>query len=156
MKIENRGGKRDGAGRKSKASEQKLIERLDRIIDEDEVLQVLKQLIKDGDLRAVQLYLSYRRGKPKDTIENFWTNKSVRFAYLNNCIGCFHRSPILLKHMSNKHPEKYQWFVDAEEDGYGARTFKNGMSYKQIRNSLTQVKLFDNDFNDCDSGYCGV
>ena len=69
MKIENRGGKRDGAGRKSKASEQKLIERLDRIIDEDEVLQVLKQLIKDGDLRAVQLYLSYRRGKPKDTLD---------------------------------------------------------------------------------------
>ena len=69
MKIENRGGKREGAGRKSKASEQQLIERLDRIIDEDEVLQVLKQLIKDGDLRAVQLYLSYRRGKPKDTMD---------------------------------------------------------------------------------------
>lgn len=92
----------------------------------------------------------------KDTIENFWTNKSVRFAYLNNCIGCFHRSPILLKHMSNKHPEKYQWFVDAEKDGYGARTFKNGVTYEQIRNSLTQIKLFDDDFNDCDSGYCGV
>jgi hypothetical protein len=69
MKIENRGGKREGAGRKSKASEQQLIERLDRIIDEDEVLQVLKQLIKDGDLRAVQLYLNYRRGKPKDTMD---------------------------------------------------------------------------------------
>mgnify|MGYP003706662041 FL=1 len=92
----------------------------------------------------------------KDTIENFWTNKPVRFAYLNNCIGCFHRSPILLKHMSNKHPEKYQWFVDAEKDGYGARTFKNGVTYEQIRNSLTQIKLFDDDFNDCDSGYCGV
>lgn len=92
----------------------------------------------------------------KDTIENFWTNKPVRFAYLNNCIGCFHRSPILLKHMSNKHPEKYQWFVDAEKDGYGARTFKNGITYEQIRKSLTQIKLFDDDFNDCDSGYCGV
>jgi hypothetical protein len=69
MKIENRGGYRQGSGRKSKASEQQLIERLDRIIDEDEVLQVLKQLIKDGDLRAVQLYLNYRRGKPKDTMD---------------------------------------------------------------------------------------
>ena len=92
----------------------------------------------------------------KDTIDVFWKNKNVKFAYLNNCIGCFHRSPILLKHMSNKHPEKYQWFVDAEKDGYGARTFKIGMTYKQIRNSLTQTKLFDDDFNDCDSGYCGV
>tara|TARA_R100000935_G_scaffold27205_1_gene47267 strand:- start:50 stop:904 length:855 start_codon:yes stop_codon:yes gene_type:complete len=92
----------------------------------------------------------------KDKVEEYWKDKPVRFAYMNNCIGCFHRTPVLLKHMSEKHPEKYQWFVDAEEDGHGARTFKNGMSYKQIRNSLTQVKLFDNDFNDCDSGYCGV
>ena len=92
----------------------------------------------------------------KDNVDQYWKNKPVRFAYMNNCVGCFHRTPILLKHMSEKYPEKYQWFVDAEEDGYGARTFKNGMSYKQIRNSLTQVKLFDNDFNDCDSGYCGV
>ncbi len=92
----------------------------------------------------------------KDTIEQYWENKIVKFAYMNNCIGCFHRSPILLKHMSNKHPEKYQWFIDAEKDGYGARTFKMGMTYEQIRNSLTQTKLFDDDFNDCDSGYCGV
>ena len=77
MKIENRGGKRDGAGRKSKAQEQQLIERLDRIIDEDEVLQVLKQLIKDGDLRAVQLYLSYRRGKPKDTMDLNTTGEGI-------------------------------------------------------------------------------
>ena len=92
----------------------------------------------------------------KDNVDQYWKYKPVRFAYMNNCIGCFHRTPVLLKHMSEKHPEKFQWFVDAEEDGYGARTFKNGMSYKQIRNSLTQVQLFDNDFNDCDSGYCGV
>ncbi len=93
----------------------------------------------------------------KDTIDNFWNDKPVRFAYMNNCIGCFHRTPVLLKHMSDKHPNKYQWFIDAEQDtGYNVRTFKNGMTYKQIRNSLTQIKLFDNDFNDCDSGYCGV
>ena len=67
--MNKHGGHRNGAGRKPKAQEQKLIERLDNIIDEDEVLQVLKQLIKDGDLRAVQLYLSYRRGKPKDTMD---------------------------------------------------------------------------------------
>ena len=71
------GGHRNGAGRKPKASEQKLIERLDRIIDEDEVLQVLKQLIKDGDLRAVQLYLSYRRGKPKDTMDLNTTGEGI-------------------------------------------------------------------------------
>ena len=92
----------------------------------------------------------------KDSIENYWQDKNVRFAYLNNCVGCFHRSPVLLKHMSDKHPNKFQWFVDSEENGYGKRTFKNGMKYKDIRKSLKQTELFDDDFNECDSGYCGL
>jgi len=71
------GGHRNGAGRKPKASEQKLIERLNNIIDEDEVLQVLKQLIKDGDLRAVQLYFNYRYGKPKDTMDLNTTGEGI-------------------------------------------------------------------------------
>ena len=99
----------------------------------------------------------------KDNVEEYWRNKDVRFAYMNNCIGCFHRSPILLKHMSEKHPNKFEWFINAEQEdgysgslGYNKRTFKNGMSYNQIKNSLKQIKLFDDDFNDCDSGYCGL
>jgi len=92
----------------------------------------------------------------KDKIELYWQDKNVRFAYMNNCIGCFHRSPVLLKYMSDKHPNKFEWFVNAESDGYGKRTFKNGMTYNQIRNSLKQVKLFEDDFTDCDSGYCGL
>lgn len=92
----------------------------------------------------------------KDNIEEFWKGKPVRFAYMNNCVGCFHRNPILLKHMSEKNPNKFQWFVDAESDGYGKRTFKNGLSYDKIRKSFKQIELFDDDFNECDSGYCGV
>ena len=93
----------------------------------------------------------------KDTIENFWKDKNVRFAYMNNCIGCFHRTPILLKHMSDKHPNKYEWFMNAEQDtGHNIRTFKNNMNYKQIKNSFKQTSLFDDDFNECDSGYCGL
>ena len=92
----------------------------------------------------------------KDTIEKFWQHEPVRFAYMNNCIGCFHRSPVLLKHMSDKHPNKFQWFINSEENGYGRRTFKNGIKYKDIKRSLKQIELFDEDFNDCDSGYCGL
>ena len=93
----------------------------------------------------------------KDKIQSYWKDKPVRFAYMNNCVGCFHRNEILLKHMSQRHPNKYQWFVDAEENcGYGQITFKNGTSYEKIRNSLEQLDLFDDDFNDCDSGYCGL
>ena len=96
----------------------------------------------------------------KDNVEEFWKDKPVRFAYMNNCVGCFHRSPVLLKHLSEKYPEKYQWFIDAEDSkGYGhkaKRTFKNGMSYNQIKNSFKQLELFDDDFSECDSGYCGL
>jgi hypothetical protein len=92
----------------------------------------------------------------KDKIEKYWKDKPVRFAYMNNCVGCFHRTPVLLKHLSDKHPNKFQWFVDAEKNEYGKRTFKNGMKYKDIRNSLKQTELFDDDFNECDSGYCGI
>tara|TARA_B110000967_G_C18828773_1_gene532856 strand:- start:652 stop:921 length:270 start_codon:yes stop_codon:yes gene_type:complete len=65
----NNGGAREGAGRKPKAQEQKLIERLDAIIDTDEALAQLGKLVSKGDLRAVQLYLSYRYGKPKESID---------------------------------------------------------------------------------------
>lgn len=89
----------------------------------------------------------------KDKIELYWKDKPVRFAYMNNCIGCFHRSEILLKLMSDKHPEKFDWFTRQEED---ARTFKNGTSYDSIRKHKLQGDLFDEDFNECDSGYCGI
>jgi len=93
----------------------------------------------------------------KDTIENYWQDKPVRFAYMNNCVGCFHRNEILLKYMSEKHPNKFQWFCDQEnKGGYGSRTFKNGMTYTQIKKWKTQLELFDDDFNECDSGYCGM
>tara|TARA_R110000823_G_scaffold313601_1_gene441471 strand:- start:14 stop:868 length:855 start_codon:yes stop_codon:yes gene_type:complete len=93
----------------------------------------------------------------KDNVEEYWKDKPVRFAYMNNCVGCFHRNPILLKHLSNTNANKFQWFIDAEQEtGYNVRTFKNGISYEQIKNSLEQTNLFDEDFNDCDSGYCGL
>ena len=93
----------------------------------------------------------------RDQIELYWKDKPVRFAYMNNCVGCFHRSPILLKHMSEKHPNKFQWFINAEKGtGLGRRTFKMGMRYDKIKNSFKQAELFDSDFNDCDSGFCGL
>lgn len=92
----------------------------------------------------------------KDQIEEYWKNKPVNFAYMNNCIGCFHKSPVLLKYMSEKHPKKFDWFCNAETDGYGKRTFKIGTTYEKIKNTFKQIELFDEDFNECDSGSCGI
>ena len=93
----------------------------------------------------------------KDKVEKYWSDKNVRFAYMNNCVGCFHRNEVLLKLMSDKHPNKFQWFINAEQEtGYNVRTFKNGVTYDRIKDSLKQTQLFDDDFNECDSGYCGL
>ena len=90
----------------------------------------------------------------KDTIENFWKGKPVRFAYQNNCVGCFHRNELMLKHMSNKAEKQFNWFIEMEQKN--GCTFKSGITYEKIKNYKTQLELFDNDFTDCDSGYCGI
>lgn len=90
----------------------------------------------------------------KDNVEAFWKDKPVRFAYMNNCIGCFHRNEVLLKHMSDRHPEKFQWFIDQENNN--KNTFKKGVTYEKIKQSLKQITLFDDDFNSCDTGSCGI
>ena len=89
----------------------------------------------------------------KDTIEQFWKDKAVRFAYMNNCVGCWWRSPLLLKKMHNKHPEKMQWFADQETS---KSKWRSDVKYSEIIKWKTQTELFDNDFNECDSGYCGL
>jgi hypothetical protein len=89
----------------------------------------------------------------KDTIEQFWKDKDVRFAYMNNCVGCWWRSPLLLKKMHNKHPEKMQWFADQETN---KSKWRSDVRYSEIIKWKTQTELFDDDFNECDSGYCGL
>ena len=68
-KRKKNGGKREGAGRPPKADEAKLIERLDNIIDSDNVIKELHKLVSVGDFRAIQLYFQYRWGKPKESVD---------------------------------------------------------------------------------------
>jgi hypothetical protein len=92
----------------------------------------------------------------KDNIEAYWRDKPVRFAYMNNCIGCFHRNEMLLKLMSEKFPNKFDWFARQEGQGDETRTFKNGITYDRIREFPMNTTLDFDDFTDCDSGYCGI
>ena len=95
----------------------------------------------------------------KDNVESYWKDKEVRFAWQNNCVGCFHRSAILLKRMSQIEPEKMEWFASLERNqGYDTKNggFKTGVTYDQIISWNLQFELFDEDFNECDSGYCGL
>jgi hypothetical protein len=94
----------------------------------------------------------------KDKIEEFWKDKPVRFAWMNNCVGCMHKEPILLKKMMMLHPEKLQWFTDKEKQAmqYPKNTWRQDVTYEQIQHWNPQYELFDDDFNECDSGYCGI
>lgn len=95
----------------------------------------------------------------RDQIETYWSDKPVRFAWMNNCVGCFHKTPALIKKMWDKHPNKLEWFNNIEK--IGMESYKNNywnevVRYEKIKNWKSQFELFDDDFNECDSGYCGL
>ena len=90
----------------------------------------------------------------KDNIEQYWNNKPVRFAYMNNCVGCWWRSELLLNKMFEKHPKKMEWFAEQERNRKG--TFKTGITYDKIKSHKLQTELSFDDFSECDSGYCGL
>jgi len=62
------GGAREGAGRKSKAEEQCLIEKLTPL--EPMAFKALTDAINDGKDWAVKLFFQYKFGMPKQTIDN--------------------------------------------------------------------------------------
>lgn len=62
------GGKREGSGRKPKADEVKLIEALDEHIDSERVFEILQGLIEEKNIKAIQIYLDRRFGKPKESV----------------------------------------------------------------------------------------
>jgi hypothetical protein len=65
MKVENRGGKRKGAGRKPKSEELNLIEKLTPL--EPLAFEALEAGLKKGDYKYVQLFYNYYAGRPKET-----------------------------------------------------------------------------------------
>jgi hypothetical protein len=95
-------------------------------------------------------------GVYRDGIVEYWSDKPVRFAERNNCVGCWWRSPIELKAQFEKHPEKMQWFADQEKKAKG--NWRSDVTYEQIKNWSPQVEIDWNsvDSPDCDSGHCGL
>jgi hypothetical protein len=91
----------------------------------------------------------------KDVIYNYWQNQNVRFAYRNNCVGCVNRQPLMISHMASKDIDKIKWF-EKQEIKTG-NTFLSDVSFTEILRFNQQGTLFeDDDFNDCDSGFCGI
>jgi len=94
----------------------------------------------------------------KDTIIEYWKEKPVTFAYMNNCVGCFHKQPPLLNYMYKNHKEKIEWFIKNESNRkHNWDKFRvDGLTYEKIINYNFTIDMFNDDFNECDSGYCGL
>ena len=75
-KKKNNGGKRQGAGRKPKAEELTLLKKIDRFVDTDYLIKRVIDIIENKDgrdadkLKAIQMIMEYRWGKPKQVIDN--------------------------------------------------------------------------------------
>jgi len=91
-------------------------------------------------------------------IQSYWSkNTDVNFpkGYYNNCVGCFHRSPLFLNKMYQEHPNKIEWFAKQEEQNK-PNTFRKDVNFKQIMQFAPQSELSFEDFDECDSGFCGL
>lgn len=96
----------------------------------------------------------------RDDIEQYWGDKPVRFAEMNNCVGCFHRNPLLLRKMFELHPNKMEWFARQEEEkamNQSRGRWKSEMTYRQIQSRPLQVEIDFSEWDEgCESGHCGL
>lgn len=74
----NNGGHKS-AGRKSKSEEMKLAEMLNKHIDKDKAILELKKLIFKGDFKAINLYMNYMYGKPKESVDVTSKGETMNF-----------------------------------------------------------------------------
>ena len=56
--------------------------------------------------------------------------------------------------MWKTHTNKMEWFEKQEHKGKG--TWKENMNYQEIKDWELQTELNWDDFDECDSGYCGL
>lgn len=73
----NYGGKRENAGRKSKAEEVQLIEKLGAL--EPLAFMALEKGLEKGDFKFTQLFYNYYAGKPRETKDITVTNEQPIF-----------------------------------------------------------------------------
>ena len=69
--MENRGGKRDNAGRKSRAEEMKLPMLMKEVITEADWMELFKAILQEakaGSFQHQRLLIEYRYGKPVQQI----------------------------------------------------------------------------------------
>lgn len=95
----------------------------------------------------------------KDEILQYWKDKAVRFAPVNNCVGCFHKSPASLSVMNKLAPNKFRWFRDIEEEvlqNPRKLGWHKNRRYSDIEKLSFTLEINFDDLSSCDNGYCGL
>jgi hypothetical protein len=77
IKKDSRGGKREGAGRKPRVQEIRIIEQMDTVCVPEEIWRALLYKCQQGDTAALKLWLSYRFGLPKQQIDITTNGESI-------------------------------------------------------------------------------
>lgn len=92
----------------------------------------------------------------KNDILEYWKDKPVTFAPVNNCRGCYWADPLFTNWEYNftNNKNKIECFNDMEKE-MGA-TFRKEHSFEQIINWKPQLKLQFDDFSGCDTGGCEI
>jgi len=90
----------------------------------------------------------------REDVNRWGEETNITFAEMNNCVGCWWRNEPLLNTMYQKRPAKFEAFNKWEKNSEG--TFKDGITYENIKNANFTLDLNFDDFSECDSGYCGV
>jgi hypothetical protein len=154
--VDMRIGFRKGEERRSNKMISKLIDGVDEM---KAVIGKRKTLNKWGMIKwRVPSFPLIKDGITSIDINNYWNkNNFLGFerGYYNNCVGCFHRSPLFLNKMSQEHKNKMQFFANLEDQN-SPNTFKSDVKYKDIIKWHPQTELSFDDFNECDSGFCGL
>lgn len=75
VKKGGNGGIREGAGRKSKAEEQNLIEKLNPL--DPLAFKALEEALIEGQSWAVKIFFEYKFGKPRETKDINMTNDII-------------------------------------------------------------------------------
>ena len=86
-KDTNWGGAREGAGRPTNGEVINIRKILDDNIDVNMVIQKLMERIESGDQRAIELFMKYRAGLPKQEIDIHTTGKVDHNIRLRGLIG---------------------------------------------------------------------
>lgn len=58
------GGSRQGSGRPKKEQSQRMIEQINKFVDEDKAWIALNKLVAEGNLKAIQILLDRKYGQP--------------------------------------------------------------------------------------------